>query len=102
MDFLFERNDKTICVYTLIKGKATKTVEVKSYREQSKEVDKFESDVYSDLSSLLKDELIRYEVTWEVEKTRLAKFDQFEKFKQIFGTDLAKKAFKEKRGHFFY
>jgi len=78
------------------KGKTTKTVEVKSYREQSKESDKAESEVYAGLSSLLKDELIRYEVTWEVERARLAAFGQFEQFKAIFGTDLAKKAFKER------
>ena len=78
------------------KGKTTKTFEVKSYRDQSKEVDKFDSEVYSALSSLLKEELIRYELNWETEKDRLSAFDSFEKFKQIFGTDLAKKAFKER------
>ena len=57
---------------------------------------KFDSEVYSALSSLLKEELIRYELNWETEKDRLSAFESFEKFKQIFGTDLAKKAFKER------
>ena len=78
------------------KGKTTKSIELKSYRDALKEVEKRESEIYGSLSSLLKEELIEYQVTWEVERDRLAEFDKFERFKQVFGTDLAKKAFKER------
>ena len=69
---------------------------IKPYKDALKLVEHSENEAYKNYLQLLKEEIIRYDVEWKVEKEKLKSKEPYDKFLSMFGTEEAKKVFKDR------
>ena len=69
---------------------------IKPYKDALKIIEHSENEAYKNYLQLLKEEIIRYDVEWKVEKEKLKSKEPYNTFLSMFGTEEAKKVFKDR------